>query len=82
MSDEQNELHMGDQVAWGIRVGGKMSAISSVHRVFEHGKTFCNVEVPPVERHFPLLPTLNVCGRCATMWARAAQYQQDHQKSA
>lgn len=66
-----SELTRGDKVAWSVRnTQQAMIGISAVHRFFENGKTFCSLDVPPAERLFPALPSLNVCSRCHRMAER------------
>lgn len=64
-------LACGEQVAWVMKSGGKTSGVSSVHRVFENGKTYCNHIVPPEDRRLPILPLLSVCRRCEVLYNRA-----------
>lgn len=74
MSDE---LKLGDQVAWVFKNNQRhTTGISSIHRVFENGKTFCNHVIPDEPLRFPPLASLHVCSRCAKLSARAIEFSQ------
>jgi hypothetical protein len=69
------ELQTGDRVSWVIRSNGKACGVSSIHRVYENGKTFCKHVIPPEEQHLPPLKSLNICGRCENMNRRASAFR-------
>jgi hypothetical protein len=72
----------GDKVAWVSVYQGKTSGVSSIHRVYVNGKTFCNHTVPHAARLLPPLVSLDVCRRCEAMYQRARKYEDAHQVSA
>jgi hypothetical protein len=61
----------GDEVAWVNRSrAGVAVGLSSVHRVFALGKTYCGSDIPPADQRLPILVSLNVCSKCDRMHAR------------
>lgn len=73
-------LLTGDRVAWTTKQNGKTTGLSSVHRVYDRGVTYCSATIPDEDRRAgltPLLPVLNVCKRCERMYsqARAAEVE-------
>ena len=69
---------LGQKVAWITRVRGAANAVSAVHCHFENDQTFCGLAIPPEMQHLPLLKSLHVCKRCATM-SRSAMATKCHQ---
>jgi len=75
MTGNEKVPEKGERVAWVTRHNDKTSGLSSVHRVFEGGKTYCSVVIPAPDRLFPPLKSLNVCSRCEALNKRAAAYE-------
>lgn len=67
-------LELGQAVAWIIRENGNASHLSAIHHHYADGRTFCNLDIPPAKQHLPVLPSLDVCKRCAAMSRRALHY--------
>jgi hypothetical protein len=85
MSDEAGlaigaQLVTGMAVAWVTRQGRNMCGLSSIHRVYGGGKTYCMREIPDADRLFPPLKSLHVCSRCATLCARAEKHLEREQQ--
>ena len=73
------QLVTGARVAWTTKQNGKTTGLSSVHRVFDHGKTYCQHTIPGEDRRaglVPLLPALNACKRCERMYAQALEAEE------
>lgn len=71
---EAKPLELGQAVAWISRDNGKASNVSAVHHHYQNGQTFCRLDIPEQKQHLPVLPSLDVCKRCAAMSQRALHY--------
>lgn len=71
---EAKPLEFGQAVAWISRDNNKASNVSAVHHHYQNGQTFCRLDIPPARQHLPVLPSLDVCRRCAAMSRRALHY--------
>lgn len=67
-------LVTGELVAWTTKQNGKTTGLSSVHRVYDKNRTYCQTDIPGEDRRHGiegLLSALNVCKRCARMYENA-----------
>lgn len=71
---EAKPLELGDAVAWVTRDNGKANGLSAVHHHYQNNQTFCRLDIPHAEQHFPVLPSLDPCKRCAAMSRRAVHF--------